>query len=146
MKPSPADRKSTAGTDLTLLMNTLTKASESNAEKRNEGRKDYVIPLSNILENKEGYVLEAEMPGVSKDGVELTVSNGELTIVGHRTVSSPSGSQLYRESRSADYRRVFEIDPSIDTAKISASIDQGVLRLLLPKSEAVKPRKISVTD
>ena len=51
---------------------------------------------------------------------------------------------LTRESRGNDYRRVFEIDPSIDAAKISAKIEQGVLTLHLPKAEAVKPRKIVV--
>ena len=51
---------------------------------------------------------------------------------------------LHRESRGNDYRRVFEIDPSIDATKISAKIDQGVLTLHLPKTEAVKPRKIVV--
>ena len=56
------------------------------------------------------------------------------------------GTLLYRESRSLDYRRVFEIDSSIDTGKITAKIDQGVLKLHLPKSEAVKPRRIAVTE
>jgi HSP20 family protein len=53
---------------------------------------------------------------------------------------------VYRETRGFDYRRAFEIDPSIDTAKITAKIDQGVLTLTLPKAESVKPRKITVTD
>ena len=51
---------------------------------------------------------------------------------------------LHRESRGSDFRRVFEIDPSIDATKISAKIDQGVLTPHLPKTEAVKPRKIVV--
>ena len=49
-----------------------------------------------------------------------------------------------RESRVADFRRVFELDPAIDTSKINAKMDQGVLTLTLPKSEKVKPRKIKV--
>ena len=51
---------------------------------------------------------------------------------------------LFRERRVADYRRVFELDPAVDTAKVSAKMDQGVLTLTLPKSEGVKPRKIAV--
>ena len=54
------------------------------------------------------------------------------------------GNPLFRERALADYRRVFELDPAIDTAKISAKMDQGVLSLALPKSERVKPRKITV--
>jgi HSP20 family protein len=51
---------------------------------------------------------------------------------------------LFRESNTADYRRVFELDPAIDTSKVSAKIEQGVLTVTLPKSERVKPRKIKV--
>jgi HSP20 family protein len=105
---------------------------------------NYLTPLANILETKDGYVLEAEMPGVGKDGLEVTVENGELTIVGRRAPVESRGRELYRESRAFDYRRSFELDPSIDTAKVTAKIDQGVLTLHLPKAEAVRPRKIAV--
>jgi HSP20 family protein len=69
-----------------------------------------------------------------------------LVIVGRREAAEPQGQSVYRESRSADYRRVFELDPSIDTSKISARMEQGVLTLQLPKAESVKPRKITVAD
>ena len=59
------------------------------------------------------------MPGVNKDGLEITVENGELTIVGHRAAVENRGREMYRESRAFDYRRSFELDPSIDTAKIT---------------------------
>ena len=52
----------------------------------------------------------------------------------------------FRERSVADYRRVFELDPAIDTNKISAKMEQGMLTLTLPKSEQVKPRKITVSD
>jgi HSP20 family protein len=54
------------------------------------------------------------------------------------------GNPLFRERALADYRRVFELDPAIDTARITAKMEQGVLTTTLPKSEAVKPRKITV--
>jgi HSP20 family protein len=53
---------------------------------------------------------------------------------------------LYRESHSHDYRRVFELHPSVDTAKIKARMDNGLLKVTLPKAEQVKPRSIEVTD
>jgi len=115
------------------------------AAQNGANRVSYVTPLANILETKDGYVLEAEMPGVGKDGLEITVENGQLTILGHRKGYATSGSTLYRESREHAFRRVFEIDPSIDAARIAAKIEQGVLTLTLPKAEAVKPRKISVS-
>jgi HSP20 family protein len=118
--------------------------SRSDVQQNGANRVNYLTPLANILESKDGYVLEAEMPGVNKDGLEITVEDGELTIVGRRTVGEVRGRELHRESRAFDFRRSFELDPSIDTTKISAKIDQGVLTLHLPKAEAVRPRKIAV--
>lgn len=130
-------------------MKQLTK-SESNAataDRPDNGRQPKTVsPLANILETGDGYLLEAEMPGVSRDGLDITVENGELTIVGHRHRYQTKGQTVYRESRDCDYRRVFEIDPSIDSARIAAKMDQGVLKLTLPKAESVKPRKVTVTD
>ena len=105
---------------------------------------EFVSPEVNICETKDGYVLQAEMPGVNKDGLEITLEGNEITLVGHRQVEPVKGAPLFRESREADYRRVFELDPAIDTGKVSARMDQGVLTLTLPKSERVKPRKINV--
>jgi HSP20 family protein len=125
------------------MNSTLTK-SESPATNGNASRTNYLTPVTNIREDKDGYILEAEMPGVSKDGLEITVEAGELVIVGRRA-TPPAGAQaVHRETRGFDYRRAFELDGSIDSAKISAKIDQGVLVLHLPKAEAVKPRKIAV--
>jgi HSP20 family protein len=105
---------------------------------------EFIAPEVNIFETKEGYVVEAEMPGVNKAGLEITVEANELTVIGHRNPEQVSGQPLLRERRFADYRRSFELDPAIDTAKISAKIDQGIVTVTLPKSEKVKPRKITV--
>ena len=105
---------------------------------------EYVLPEVNIFETKDGDVVEAEMPGVSKDGLEITLEANEITIVGHRPNEVVTGTPLFRERSLADYRRVFELDPAIDASKIAAKMDQGVLTLTLPKSEEVKPRRITV--
>ena len=107
-------------------------------------REAFIAPEVNISETRDGYVLEAEMPGVNKAGLEITLEGTEVTIVGRREKRKVLGEPLFRESRDLDFRRVFELDPAIDTGKISARIDQGILTLTLPKSERVKPRKISV--
>jgi HSP20 family protein len=106
----------------------------------------FVTPEVNIFESGDGWTLQAEMPGVSKDGLEVTLEGNELTLVGHKSVEQPNAEALWRESHQADYRRVFELDPSVDTAKISAHMEQGVLTLHLPKAERVKPRRIQVTE
>ena len=106
----------------------------------------YVRPRASISENINGFVVQVEMPGVNRQNLEITFENGELTLLGHRQpVTAPTGSELvYRESRPADFRRVFEVDGSIDAAHIGAGLDQGLLTLTLPKAEAAKPRKIEI--
>ena len=105
-----------------------------------------VAPPVNIIETTDGYTLEAEIPGVSKDGVDITVEENQLIIVGRRTRTDTKAQALYRESADADYRRVFELDPAVDAAKITANVEQGVLTIQLPFSEQVKPRKISIAE
>ena len=110
----------------------------------NPRREEFIAPNVNIFETQEGYVLQAEMPGVSKEGLEITLEGTEITITGRRSPETVAGEPLFRERNTADYRRVFELDPAIDTGKVSAKIHQGVLTVTLPKSEQVKPRKITV--
>jgi HSP20 family protein len=112
----------------------------------NEVARNYVTPGVNIFETKDGYILEAEIPGVTKAGLDITLEGNELTIMARREPVAAGGELLYRESAHADYRRVFELDPAIDTSKIDAQVVQGLLTLRLPKSERVKPRKITVAD
>lgn len=106
----------------------------------------FVVPEVNIYETKDGYLLEAEMPGVNKDGLEITLEGHEITIIGRRATEVVSGELLFRERQGVDYRRVFELDSAIDTAHITARMNQGVLTLNLPKSEKVRPRKITIND
>ena len=105
----------------------------------------FITPPASLTEIADGYMLEIEMPGVKKDGLDISVENNELTIVGRRSLPALEGMLIHRESRPENFRRAFEIDPSIDADKISAKIDQGLVTLTLPKAEHVKPRKITVS-
>jgi HSP20 family protein len=124
-------------------MNTVAQQNEKEVQTATTASHGYVTPGVNILELPEAYVLEAEMPGVTKEGLSVDVENGVLTLTGRRQ-PGPDVNWLYRESGDADYRRVFELDPSIDAAKISARLEQGVLTVTLPKAEKAKPRRIEV--
>jgi len=124
-------------------MNTATQTQTRPAPAKTP-RVEYLTPLANILETTDGYLLEVEMAGVTKAGVEVLVENGELTLIGRRGEVETKGREIFRESRRLDYRRVFELDPSIDLEHVTARIDQGVLKVHLPKSENVKPRKIEI--
>ena len=117
-------------------------------ENRNDERaqmEQFVAPVSSVIEDGDGYILQVEMPGVNKEGLEISVENNELTILGRRSLPTMDGTLIHRESRPENFRRTFELDPSIDTGKINAKIDQGVVTLRLPKAEQVKPRKITVS-
>lgn len=103
-----------------------------------------VVPAVNIRQDAEGYTLEAEMPGVAREGVEVTFADGKLTLVGRRP-SVVADSAIYRETVDADYRRAFDLDPAIDATRIEAGIEQGLLTVRLPKSENAKPRRIVVS-
>jgi len=122
----------------------VTTQKEPRFTKDREQPQEFVSPEVNIFETKDGYVLEAEMPGVRKDGLEITLEGNEMTLTGRRHAESLEGQALFRESHNLNYRRVFELDPAIDSARISAKMDQGLLTLTLPKSEKVKPRTIKV--
>lgn len=123
-------------------MNNLTR--DNNGRPAHEGEQ-FITPAASVSETTDGYALELEMPGISKDGLDISVENNELSIVGRRENKPVEGTVLHRESRPRNYRRTFEIDPSIDAGKISARIMQGVVTLTLPKTEEVKPRKITVS-
>jgi HSP20 family protein len=127
-------------------MNAVANGEETRTTEAPRAPQPAVAPPVNIIETKDGYVLEAEIPGVSKDGVDITVEENQLTILARRSKTDPKAQVLYRESADTDYRRVFELDPAIDAAKITANVEQGVLRLHLPFSDRVKPRKISIAE
>ena len=123
-------------------MNTLTRETRESDRGQEE---QFITPPASLTEIGDGYTLEIDMPGVKKDGLEISVENNELTIVGRRSLPVVEGALIHRESRAENFRRAFEIDPSIDANKISAKIDQGLVTLTLPKAEHVKPRKITVS-
>lgn len=126
------------------MTNSVTTTQENRPrETRQEGR-GWIQPTVNIIESRDGYMLEAEMPGVNKKGLEVLLEGAELTIVGRRNAEFQGAQLVYRESADRDYRRTFELDPAIDTGRITARMENGILFLELPKSEKVKPRKITV--
>jgi HSP20 family protein len=124
-----------------FTMNTLTRENRDGDRAQAE---QFVAPPASVIEAGDGYKLEIEMPGVNKDGLDISVENNALTIIGRRSLPVVEGTLIHHESRSENFRRTFDLDPSIDADKISAKIDQGLVRLTLPKAEHVKPRKIAV--
>ncbi|PYJ79884.1 MAG: heat-shock protein Hsp20 [Verrucomicrobia bacterium] len=123
-------------------MNTLVR---ENGDGDRAQTQQFVVPFASVTEAAESYTLEVEMPGVNKEGLEVSVENNELTIVGRRHFPTVEGALIHHESRAENFRRAFEFDPSVNADKISAKIDQGLVTLTVPKAEHVKPRKIVVS-
>ncbi|MBU0680760.1 MAG: Hsp20/alpha crystallin family protein [Proteobacteria bacterium] len=102
-----------------------------------------VTPSVDIYENDDEILLYADMPGVAKDAIAINLENGRLTINGHRKISS-DGEAQFEEFGEVEYERAFSVPQGIDINKVKANMDNGVLALHLPKSEAIKPRQIAV--
>lgn len=102
-----------------------------------------VIPEVDIYENDDEILLFADMPGISKDNVNVHIDNGKLTLTGIREMKM-EGVPTWEEFSDVEYHRVFSVPQTIDIAKVNAELRDGVLRLHLPKSESAKPRQIQI--
>lgn len=102
------------------------------------------VPHVDILEEPEAITLRADLPGVTRDRVDIDVREDVLTLTA--TVDSPADNTrlLYREYDIGGFSRRFTLGHRIDRSKISATMSDGVLTLVLPKAEEHKPRKIEV--
>ena len=104
------------------------------------------VPATDIFETDEALTVILEMPGVDKDKVDVKVENDVLTIEGWIDFSRYEGLQpVYTEYNIGNYARSFQLSSKIDQDRISAELRDGVMTLVLPKSEKTKPRKIAVT-
>jgi len=104
-----------------------------------------VKPAYEISETPEAWALTVHLPGVNKDGLEVTAEEGQLRVVGRRASKQPEGwTALYRETADAPYELVLTHDNAIDVDGIAAEIRDGVLSASLPKHAALKPRQIAV--
>jgi len=102
-------------------------------------------PFIDIHEGPDGLVLEADLPGVSQDNVAIHLEDNVLTLsakVSHPV--PPEAKLLHEEYRQGDYHRSFILSDEVDRDRISAELKNGILRLILPKAERAKTRKIEI--
>jgi HSP20 family protein len=129
-----------------MAANSLTERNdERNVQAREETRSNerYIRPAVNIIEDEEGLVLTADIPGASKESLDVNVEKGILTISAPAQHSMP-GTSAYREFELANYYRQFSIPESLDQEKTHADYVNGILTLRIPKAEVAKPKRIAV--
>jgi HSP20 family protein len=105
------------------------------------------FPAVNVwASEQEGVIVTAELPGVSPDSIDISVTADTLTINGSRKPEDlPEGAQYHRRERYCDeFSRSVQLPYSVDTDGVEASLENGVLRIVLPRAEAEKPRQIAV--
>ena len=110
-----------------------------------QAQRPALVPPVDIVESDAGIMLWADMPGVSKDRVNVRVDGDNLVVEGEAEVKVPEKLEiLHSEIRHPFYRRVFTLSRELDASKIEASVKDGVLRLHIPKAEEARPRRIEV--
>jgi HSP20 family protein len=102
-----------------------------------------IPPRVDVFENEAELLLVADLPGVTKDAVEVKFDDGELSIAAKRG-TQVEGTLLRRETEARDYHRLFSLPDGIDVEKVSAELDAGVLRVHLPKAAQKRARRIEV--
>lgn len=111
------------------------------ASTREENR--YLVPPVDIFEKEDGLTLVFDMPGLTKDDLDLRVENQVLTLRGKVSRERPAEPR-YEEFRLLDYFRQFQLSEDFDQEKIQAELTHGVLSVSLPRAEQAKPRRIEV--
>jgi HSP20 family protein len=108
----------------------------------------FPYPLVNVREEADALHVEADLPGVGPDHLEVLIRHGtELTLQGEReAIGGAMGTWHQRERSEGRFQRVVMLPVAVDAAKVQAFLDQGVLRLVLPKAESVKPHRIPVRE
>lgn len=103
-------------------------------------------PSADLFENDDAYVLEMELPGFSRDDIELTVERNVLTVSGQRSAEEEIENVTYhlRERGTARFSRSFALPRSMDTEGVEARFDNGVLTVTLPKAAEARPKRIEV--
>jgi HSP20 family protein len=115
-------------------------------QERREGRRDIAMtPPVDVVEDASAITLLADLPGVSKDKLNVQFETDSLTIEGEVSLVIPEGMESsHGEVRLPRYRRVFSLSKELDTENTSAEFKNGVLKLRIPKAAHVQPRKIEV--
>ena len=105
-------------------------------------------PPIDVIENADAFIVLCELPGIEMDDLDLTVAGESLTIKGSKNrIDIPEGAKVYkREAWSGDFQRTLSLPSSVDVDGVEAIVNNGLLRIVLPKREELKPRKVKLVS
>lgn len=126
-----------------LERNLTVKQNQPLSKEETREHERYLTPAVDIFETDEGLTLLADVPGLSRENLNLDIDKGVLTIEGSADSESAAG-QLFGEFSVAGYYRQFRLPDSIDPDRTEAELKNGVLTLKMHKAEAAKPKKIAI--
>lgn len=105
-----------------------------------------VAPRTNLYERGDNFEIRAEVPGLEKDNLNVKIQGNYLEISGERISDAPEGYKTHKTERGVgSFSRSFTLPADVDSTKVEATLKNGVLYLTLPKHEAAKPKKISIS-
>lgn len=117
---------------------------EKNIAKTNEVKKVFHVPLADIYETSDLYSLKIEMPGINKENLNIVIDDNELRITAEAIADENDKNLKYAEFTAKNFSRTFRVGNDIDRNKVDATLENGILTLVLHKSEEVKPKKITI--
>lgn len=130
---------------MTAKNNEITKRKTTEAARREETRERFIRPRTTVHEMDDAVKIVVDLPGVSKENLDISFNHGELAIVGKRDVwDKEKMKPVYVERFEGGFRRSFVLDETLDAEKIDAKLNNGLLELTIPKVEGQKPRKIEI--
>ena len=104
-----------------------------------------LAPAVDIYENEQGITVQADMPGVSKDGLSIQADRNSLVIEGNAVIDVPAAMEaIHADVQATRYRRSFALSAELDAERIEATLKDGVLTLRIPKRAEFRPRKVEV--
>ena len=124
---------------------TTTKESASTEQSKAREEQPVLRPMVDIFEDAHGITVQAEMPGVSKDRLNIHADRNNLTIEGDAVIDMPAGMEaIYADVQATRYARSFVLSSELETDAIDAKMKDGVLTIRIPKRSEFRPRKIEV--
>ncbi len=105
-----------------------------------------VFPLINLTEDHDNYYVRAELPGIKAEDLDLSVTGNNLSIAGERKLLPEDENENYhrREREAGKFSRIISVPAQVDTTKVEAHSEDGILTVVLPKAESAKPKQIAV--